>query len=71
MDEKGFLIGKLLHEKMKRLFTQRSCEDKGIKQMIEDGSREWVTIIGSICADGTWHPPTCIFRGTSGYIREN
>ncbi|KAF2174500.1 DDE-domain-containing protein [Zopfia rhizophila CBS 207.26] len=44
MDEKGFLIGKLL--KMKRIFTQRSWEERGIKQMIEDGNREWVTIKG-------------------------
>jgi hypothetical protein len=69
MDEKGFLIGKL--SKMKRIFTQRTWEERGIKQMIEDGNREWVTVIGCICADGTWHPPTCIYKGTSGYLREN
>jgi hypothetical protein len=69
MDEKGFLIGKL--SKMKRIFTQHTWEERGIKQMIEDGNREWVTVIGCICADGTWHPPTCIYKGTSGYLREN
>jgi hypothetical protein len=39
--------------------------------MIEDGNREWVTVIRCICADGTWHPPTCIYKGTSGYFQEN
>ena len=69
MDEKGFLIGKL--SKMKRIFTQHTWEERGIKQMIEDRNREWLTVIGYICAGGTWHPPTCIYKGTSGYLWEN
>lgn len=51
MDEKGFLIGVLL--KMKRIFLKRRYEETNLKQMLQDGNREWITLIACICADGT------------------
>ncbi|KAF2182289.1 hypothetical protein K469DRAFT_729031 [Zopfia rhizophila CBS 207.26] len=38
IDKKGFLIRKLL--KMKRIFTQRSWEERGIKQIIKNRNHE-------------------------------
>jgi len=37
----------------------------------EDGSRELVSLLAAICADGTAIPPTIIFKGSSGDIRSS
>jgi len=59
MDEKGFLVGILL--KMKRVFSRRLYEQGTIKQLIQDGNREWITTIACICADGTSLTPALIY----------
>jgi hypothetical protein len=53
MDEKGFLIGVL--SKIKRIFSRRRYEEGGMRQVIQNGNREWITTttIVCICADGT------------------
>ncbi|KAF1987353.1 DDE-domain-containing protein [Aulographum hederae CBS 113979] len=57
MDEKGFLIGVL--NKMKRVYSSQN-PPKGAGQ---DGNRNWITIIATICADGTSLPPGIIYAG--------
>lgn len=69
MDEKGFLIGIL--SKMKRVFSRQRYEEGGIKQLIQDGNREWITTIASICADGTWLSPALIYQATTGKIQDS
>ena len=59
IDEKGFLIGIL--SRMKRIFTKRRYEEGGIKQIIQDGNREWITTIACICADGSSLTPALIY----------
>jgi hypothetical protein len=68
MDEKGFLIGVL--SKMKRIFSRRRYEEGGIKQLIQDGNREWITTIATICADGTALSPGLIYQATTGLIQD-
>lgn len=68
MDEKGFLIGIL--SKIKRIFSRHQYEEGGIKQMIQDGNREWITTIACICADGSSLTPTLIYQAVSGNIQD-
>jgi hypothetical protein len=51
MDEKGFMIG--VQSKSKRVFSKVVWVKDGAKAPIQDGNREWITIIPTICADGT------------------
>ena len=70
MDEKGFAIGVL--GRTKRVFSRRQYEKKEVRQARQDGSREWVSLLAAICADGTALPPSIIFaskKTTSRYLR--
>jgi hypothetical protein len=69
MDEKGFLIG--LTGRSKRIFSKRMWEKGEVKDAIQDGSREFLTLIACICADGTVLPASLIYPATSGTIRSN
>jgi hypothetical protein len=60
MDEKGFLTGSLT--KAKRIFTKQWFENQQLLGNVRDGSREWITIIATICADGTALPPSLIYK---------
>ena len=59
MDEKGFLINILL--RIKRIFTKRRYKEGGIKQIIQDGNRKWITTIACICANGSSLTPALIY----------
>lgn len=68
MDEKGFLIGHLT--KSKRVFTKSLQESGRLVGAAQDGSREWITIIATICADGSTLSPGLIYKGSSGNLRD-
>ena len=68
MDEKGFLIGILL--KMKRIFLKWRYKEIKLKQMLQDGNREWITLIVCICADGTALAPALIYQAVSGKVQD-
>lgn len=68
MDEKGFLIGIL--QKGKRIFSKRNYERDGLKQRLQSGSREWITCLACICADGTSLSPGLIYQAVSGKIQD-
>ena len=55
MDEKGFMIGVI--RKSKRVFDKVLYKERRYQQAALGGSREWVTVIGAICADGSHLPP--------------
>jgi hypothetical protein len=59
MDEKGFLLGILT--RIKRLFSRRLYERRKLDSYIQDGSREFITLLACICADGTYLPPALIY----------
>jgi hypothetical protein len=69
MDEKGFMIGVL--GKTKRVFDKVLHKEKRFKQASHDGNRDWVTVIGAICADGTTLPPAVIFSATGEKLQAN
>lgn len=69
MDEKGFLMGRT--HKAKRVFNKdlkASCKLLGAGQ---DGSREWITVVGCICADGTALPPLLIYKSKANNVQDS
>ena len=44
----------------------REAYEKGqIRQACQDGNREFISLLACICADGTWIPPSLIYKGKS------
>ena len=68
MDEKGFSLSTIT--KQHRVFTKEAVKKGRIKGHSQDGNREWITILGTICADGTWCPPAVIFAGRTDYLQD-
>jgi hypothetical protein len=69
MDEKGFQLGQLGGSK--RIFNKRLWEQKGIRQVLEDGNSEWITVMACICSDRTPLSPTLIFQGANGAVQSS
>jgi hypothetical protein len=68
MDEKGFMIGVL--GRSKRVFSKQTWIQKGVRAPLQDGNREWITVLASVCADGSTLPPTLIYQAKNGAIRD-
>lgn len=68
MDENGFLIGRL--QKTQRVFTKDLYKQGKLVGAGQDGSREWITVVATICADGTSLSPTLIYKAVSGNLRD-
>jgi hypothetical protein len=64
MDEKGFLIG--ITSRQKRVFSRQLWEQKKVTAGLQDGSREWITILALVCADGSSLDPSVIFEAKGG-----
>jgi hypothetical protein len=69
MDEKGFLLGIL--SRTKRIFSKRLYEAGKMKAHIQDGNREWITLVACICADGSALDPAIIYQSASGSIHDS
>jgi hypothetical protein len=69
MDEKGFMLGILTRSK--RVFSRRQYEEGKIKAHIQDGNREWITLLACICADGSHIEPSLIYQSASGSIQDS
>ena len=67
MDEKGFSLGTMT--KQHRVFTKEAVRKKRVIGYAQDGNREWITILATICADGTTCPPAVIFASKEGPLR--
>lgn len=63
MDEKGFMIGIL--QTSKRYFTSSEVKSKRLKGAGQDGSREWIIIIASVCQAGEPLPPAIIYAAAT------
>jgi hypothetical protein len=59
MDEEGFMIGQI--GKSKRIFSRVAWEKRRKKEVLQDGSREWITVLACIGAGGDVLPPGLIF----------
>ena len=68
MDEKGFLIG--FGSKTRRIFTKQALQKVSKFAALRDSNREWITILATICADGTWLPPALIYKAETGNIQD-
>ena len=68
MDEQGFLIRVL--QKTRRVFDTEQIKKGKLLGAGQDGNREWVTIIGAICMDGTYLPPAIIYQADSGNLQD-
>ena len=69
MDEKGFLIGFLA--KSKRIFTKAAVTSKRVLGVVQDGNREWITCIATICADGSSLSPGLIYKAQTSDIQDS
>jgi hypothetical protein len=69
MDEKGCMLGILTRSK--RVFSRRLYEEGKINAHIQDGNREWITLLACICADGSALAPSLIYQSTSGSIQDS
>ena len=69
MDEKGFMIGQL--QKRRRIFSKATYEDKELSKAGQDGSREWITVLATICADGSVLSPALIYKAKSGNVQDS
>ncbi|RAQ98945.1 pogo transposable element [Stemphylium lycopersici] len=69
MDEKGFMLGVVGHTK--RIFSRASYKDRKSRSIIQDGSRDWITLIACVCADGSYLDPSLIYQSKSGSIQDS
>jgi hypothetical protein len=67
MDEKGFMISRI--NRSKRVFSRRQWDKKEVTSALHDGSREWVTLVAAVCADGTALPPGIIFESKNSTLQ--
>lgn len=68
MDEKGFMIGQI--QKSHRVFTKDTYEANKLLVAGQDGNREWITVLATICADGTALSPALIYKAASGDLQD-
>ena len=69
MDEKGFAIG--VTGRSKRVFDKVLYGKKQFKQSLQDGNREWITLLACLCADGTALPPGIIYAAAGRAVQAN
>jgi hypothetical protein len=63
-DEKGFILGQA--SKTLRIMSMEAYKSGRIKQAIQDGSREFVTLLAYVSAIGKKGSPTLLYKGASG-----
>ncbi|EDN03560.1 predicted protein [Histoplasma mississippiense (nom. inval.)] len=68
-DEKGFLLGLL--RTLKRIVSIEALKRKHTIGAVQDGSREFISLLAGICADGTTIPPALIYRGESRDMQDS
>jgi hypothetical protein len=69
MDEKGFMIG--VQSRSVRIFSKAALKSKLKRSNIQDGNREWITLIACICADGSYLDPSIIYSSKSSSIQNS
>ncbi len=69
MDEKGFLIGR--QQKVRRVFSCKYLESGKLLGAGHDGNREWITLIATVCMDGSTLPPALIYPADSGNLQDS
>jgi DDE superfamily endonuclease len=67
-DEKGFLIG--LSRSTKRVISIDALKKKRTARASQDGSREFITLVATVCADGSSVAPALIYQGASHDLQD-
>lgn len=67
MDKKGFMLG--IAQKGKRVFSRLLYNQGLVEENVQDGNRDWISVVACICADGLTLPPACIYESSSGNIQ--
>ena len=62
MNEKGFLLG--LSNRAEVIVRQGRRQ---LARETQDGSKEWITVVETCCANSTMLPPMAIFQGKGLY----
>jgi hypothetical protein len=68
-DEKGFMIG--ICQASKRIVTAEALERGYIKGTMQDGSREFISLLAAVSALGNVMPPTLLFASETGDLLDN
>lgn len=68
-DEKGFLLG--ICRTTKRILPIDHLKKQKTLGSSQDGSREFISLIATICADGSAIPPALIYQGESHDLRDS
>src|ERR1700754_3292381 len=55
---------------MKRIVSIQQLRKKKILGSNQDGSREFISLLAAICADGTTLPPALIYQGESNDLQD-
>ena len=69
IDEKGFLMG--VCNTMKRIVSIKQLKSKKLLGASQDGSREFLSLLATICADGSALPPALIYQGESHDLQDS
>ena len=69
MNEKGLLMGNT--SRTHRVFNRAMWDRGGLRAAIQDRSREWITILATICADGTALDPSLIYASEARTIQSS
>ena len=69
MDEKGFILGQA--SAIKCTLTRKALETGQITRASQDGSRKFISVLASICADGSDLSPALIYRGDLHDLRSS
>jgi hypothetical protein len=64
MDKKGFFVG--ITTRSKHVFSKAVWQAKLRTAAIQDGNREWITLLACVCGDGEAPPPALIYDGKAG-----
>jgi hypothetical protein len=67
-DEKGVLIG--LARKCKRIIAAAQLLIKQLIDTSQNGNRENIILMATICADGSRIPPALIYQSEAGLIQD-
>jgi hypothetical protein len=57
-------------QKTRRVFTRELYEQGNLTGAGQDSSREWITVVATICADGTHLSPALIYKAISGNLQD-
>jgi hypothetical protein len=53
----------------KQVFSRRQWERKEVTAALQNGSRKWVTLLATLCADGTALPSGIIYQSDNSTLQ--